>query len=311
MDLPDRVSALRAFNRFWTARIGALDAHLLDTPYSLAEARVLFELAHAPSLGVSQLREQLRIDPGYLSRILGRLARGGLVALARASDDARRQIAKLTSRGRSAYRTLDRRAAADVTELLAARPDAAQERTIAAMAEIRRALGERTAPPALVLRAPAAGDLGWIVERHGTLYAREYGWDVEFEALVASIVAEYGARRDSRREACWIAELDGERVGCVMCVRKSARIAQLRLLLVEPTARGHGIGARLVAECVRFARERGYQRIMLWTNDVLDSARRIYEAAGFALVASGPHTAFGHDLVEQTWELVLREPRTP
>lgn len=310
MDLPARVSALRAFNRFWTARIGALDAHLLDTPYSLAEARVLFELAHAPSVAVGQLREQLRIDAGYLSRILARLARGGVVALARAPDDARRQIAKLTSRGRSAFRTLDRRAAADVTELLAARPDAAQERTIAAMAEIRRALGEPTAAPALVLRAPGAGDLGWIVERHGALYAREHGWDVEFEALVARIVAEFGARRDSRREAAWIAELDGERVGCVMCVRKSARVAQLRLLLVEPSARGHGIGARLVAECVRFARDRGYQRIVLWTNDVLHSARRIYTAAGFALVASGPHTAFGHELVEQTWELALREPRT-
>jgi len=197
-----------------------------------------------------------------------------------------------------------------VTTLLAACPDAVQERTVAAMAQIRRALGDRNEAPALVLRAPAAGDLGWIVERHGTLYAREYGWDVEFEALVARIVAEFGARRDSRREAAWIAELDGERVGCVMCVHKAAGVAQLRLLLVEPTARGHGVGARLVAECVRFARDRGYQRIVLWTNDVLHSARRIYEAAGFTLVASGPHSAFGHDLVEQTWELVLREPRT-
>jgi len=221
MDMQARVAELRAFNRFWTARIGALDAHLLQTPYSLGEARVLFELAQRPSIPVAELRGELRLDAGYLSRILARLVRLRLVAIATAPTDARRQIARLTATGRRAFRTLDRRAARDVTQLLGACPDEAQERTIAAMTQIRRALGERAAAPALVLRPPRAGDLGWIVERHGAVYAREYGWDFEFEALVAQIVADFGARRDTRHEAAWIAELDGERVGCVMCVRKS------------------------------------------------------------------------------------------
>jgi len=305
MDLPARVAELRAFNRFWTARIGALAAHHLETEFSLAEARVLFELANRPSVPVGELRSELRLDAGYLSRILQCLSRARLVALAPAPDDRRRQIARLTAAGRRAFAVLDRRAAADVSRLLAACPEAAQERTVTAMAQIRRALGERTAPPALVLRPPHGGDLGWIVERHGAIYAREYGWDVTFEALVARIVADFGARNDREREAVWIAELDGERVGSIMCVKKSPRVAQLRLLLVEPSARGHGVGSRLVAECLAFARDRGYARIVLWTNGVLHSARRIYEGFGFTLVATGTHARFGHHLVEQTWELAL------
>jgi DNA-binding MarR family transcriptional regulator/GNAT superfamily N-acetyltransferase len=304
VDLDDRISALRAFNRMWTSRIGVLDDHLHDTPYSLTEARVIFELAQRPSGEVAALREGLGLDPGYLSRILARFKREGLVAVAPSARDGRRQIVSLTAKGQRAYRTLNTRAGKDVAKLLESVPDGEQERLVAAMRAIERVFAKRT-PGMVVLRPPRAGDLGWIVERHGALYAREYGWNEEFEGLVARIVGDFVAKRDARREAAWIAELDGERAGCVMCVKQNTSTAKLRLLLVEPTARGHGIGRRLVDECVRFARDHGYKRLVLWTNDVLHSARRIYEAAGFSLASSGKHHAFGHDLVEQTWELSL------
>jgi DNA-binding MarR family transcriptional regulator/GNAT superfamily N-acetyltransferase len=300
----DRVAAFRAFNRMWTTHIGVLDDHLHDTPFSLTEARVIFELAQRPSMEVSALRTDLGLDPGYLSRILGRFKRDGLVVLAQSDADARRHVATLTSAGQRAYRTLNARSAKDVAALLDGLSGDQQDRLLGAMHEIERVLGKR-APNLVVLRPPRAGDLGWIVERHGALYAREYGWNEEFEALVARIVSDFVGKRDPRREAAWIAELDGQRVGCVLCVKKTATVAQLRLLLVEPTARGHGIGRQLVDECVRFARDHGYKRIVLWTNDVLNSARRIYQAAGFVLASSGKHHSFGHDLVEQTWELRL------
>jgi DNA-binding MarR family transcriptional regulator/GNAT superfamily N-acetyltransferase len=304
MNVAERISAVRAFNRFWTARAGVLDARLLDTPYSLTEARVLFELAQAPTRAVAELRTELGLDAGYLSRILARFKREKLVALEMSSTDARRQVARLTAEGRRAFRTLDRRSAGEIEALLTPYTDDEQHRLVAAMSEIRRVLDARDTG-GVVIRAPEPGDLGWVVERHGARYAQEYGWNEQFEALVAKIVGAYGQTRDPAREAAWIAEVDGERVGCVFCVKKTARVAQLRLLLVEPKARGLGIGRRLVAECIRFARDRRYKRIMLWTNDVLHSARRIYEAAGFELVHSGKHHSFGHDLVEQTWELAL------
>lgn len=307
MDLDARVAAFRAFNRAWTAKIGVLDAKLHDTPFSLTEARVLFELAQARSqdVAVGALREQLALDAGYLSRILARFERDKLIAIEAARGDARKQVARLTAVGRRAFATLDARAARDVAALLGAYSDAQQQRLVAAMGEIERVIEPRR-PGVVVLRAPRAGDLGWVVERHGAIYAREYGWSDEFEGLVATIVGEYVAKRDREREAVWIAELDGERAGSVFCVQKSATVAKLRLLLVEPTARGHGIGRRLVDECIAFARDRGYKKLTLWTNSVLISARKIYEAAGFTLVASSRHRAFGHDLVEQTWDLDLR-----
>lgn len=288
----------------WTARIGVLDDQLHDTPFSLTEARVIFELAQGPSVEVQALRKQLNVDAGYMSRILARFKRKGLVEVEHSDVDARRQIARLTTAGLRAYRTLNARSTKDVAALLDELSNDDQERLVAAMHEIERLLGPRERA-IVTVRPPRAGDLGWIVQRHGWLYAREYGWNDEFEGLVARIIGEFVAKRDARREAAWIAEIDGERVGCVLCVKKNPTTAQLRLLLVEPTARGHGIGRKLVDECVCFARDTGYKRIVLWTNDVLHAARRIYEAAGFVLTKSGKHHSFGHDLVEQTWELSL------
>ncbi|HSN24877.1 MAG TPA: helix-turn-helix domain-containing GNAT family N-acetyltransferase [Kofleriaceae bacterium] len=305
--MPDHVAALRAFNRMWTARIGVLASHLHDTPFSLTEARILFELAQQPSLEVATLRTDLGLDAGYLSRILARFKREHLVELAASPTDARRQRATLTKAGHRAFRTLDTRAAADVSTLLATLSDADRDRLLAAMRDIERVLAPPRAAP-ILLRPPRAGDLGWIVERHGALYAREYAWNDEFEALVARIVSDFVTKRDPRREAAWIAERDGERVGCILCVKKTTTTAQLRLLLVEPSARGHGIGRTLVDECIRFARDHGYRRIVLWTNSVLDSARRIYQAAGFTLAHAAKHHAFGHDLTEQTWRLALDRP---
>ncbi|HEX4455899.1 MAG TPA: helix-turn-helix domain-containing GNAT family N-acetyltransferase [Kofleriaceae bacterium] len=303
----DRVAALRAFNRFWTARIGALDGRLLASRFSLSEARVLYELAQRDSIDTGELKAALRMDAGYLSRILSRFRREGLAKTPYSRSDRRRQTVEITGKGRAAFRDLDARSNDDVRALLANSSEDAQRSIATALASIRRMLGEPVkAPRAYVLRAPHAGDLGWVVERHGAIYAREYGWNDEFEALVARIVADYVAKRDPDRDAAWIAELDGERVGCIFCVAKSEKVAQLRLLLVEPSARGIGVGARLVAECVAHARRCGFDKLVLWTNDVLTGARKLYEAAGFELVASGKHRAFGRALVEQTWELPLR-----
>ena len=302
----DRVAAIRAFNRFWTARIGALDGRLLASPFSLSEARVLYELAQRDAVDTGELKAALRMDAGYLSRILSRFGREGLAKARYSRTDRRRQTVEITGKGRAAFRDLDARSNADVRALLANGSEDAQRDVTRALASIRRMLGEpSTLPRAYVLRSPQPGDLGWVVERHGAIYAREYGWNDEFEALVARIVADYVAKRDRARDAVWIAELDGERVGCVFCVAKSATVAQLRLLLVEPSARGLGIGARLIAECIAHARRAGFTKLVLWTNDVLVSARKLYEAAGFTLVSSGKHRAFGKALVEQTWELAL------
>ena len=301
----DRVAAVRAFNRFYTRWVGALDEGLLHTRHSLPEARLLFELGRSSETEVAALRRALDLDPGYLSRLLAGLESQGLVARERSPADARRQVARLTRTGRSALRVLDRRSAEHVGAALAALGGNERERLLAAMGAIERVLEPAEAPGPAVLRAPAAGDYGWIVERHGALYAAEYRWDVGFEALVARIVADFASGHDAEREAAWIAELDGRRVGSVLCVRGDERTAKLRLLLVEPSARGAGIGGRLVDECIAFARRAGYAEIALWTNDVLHSARRIYERAGFELVESEPHHSFGHDLVGQTWSRPL------
>ncbi len=297
----DRVAAVRAFNRFYTNRIGVLGDGLLRTPHSLTEARVLYELGQRDVTEVADLRRELEIDAGFLSRLLARLQRNGLVARERSQDDARRQRIRLTADGSAAFAELDRRSAAEIGELLRALGEEDQRRLVAAMDIVRGVLEDVPRSDGFVLRPAHAGDFGWIVHRHGVLYAQEYAWDESFEALVARIVADYVEHRDPRREAAWIAELDGEPVGCVLCVRREDDVAQLRLLLVEPRARGRGIGARLIEECLRFATRAGYRRITLWTNDILHEARRLYERAGFELVESAPHHSFGHDLVEQTW----------
>jgi DNA-binding MarR family transcriptional regulator/GNAT superfamily N-acetyltransferase len=307
--MPDeRVAAVRAFNRFYTTVIGLLGEGLLRTPYSLTEARLIFELAQREATEVADLRRALDLDAGYLSRILARFVSDGLVTRARSSSDGRRQVIRLTGQGRRAFKTLDRRSADEIRSLLAQLSDEEQRRLVDAMAAIRDVFkGPRRAPP-FVIRPPRSGDFGWVVQRHGVLYAEEYGWDETFEALVARIVADYVDHRDPRREEAWIAEVDGERVGCVFCCRKDRATAQLRLLLVEPRARGKGIGTRLVEECIRFARSAGYERLMLWTNDVLEDARRIYERTGWKLVEEEVHHSFGRDLVGQNWWLKLKEP---
>ena len=297
----ERVAAVRAFNRFYTNRIGVLRDGLLRTPHSLTEARVLYELGQRDVTEVADLRRELDIDAGFLSRLLARLQRNGLVARERSQDDARRQRIRLTAEGSAAFAELDRRSAAEVGELLDALGEEDQRRLVAAMDVVRGVLEDVPRSDGFVLRPAHAGDYGWIVHRHGVLYAQEYAWDETFEALVARIVADHVEHRDPRREAAWIAELDGEPVGCVLCVRREQDVAQLRLLLVEPRARGRGIGARLIEECLRFAKRADYRRITLWTNDILHEARRLYERAGFELVESAPHHSFGHDLVEQTW----------
>ena len=302
----DRVAAVRAFNRFYTRRVGLLGDDFLHTPHTLTEARVLYELGHGDVAEVAELRRELDIDPGYLSRLLSRLEEQDLVVRERSQDDGRRQRVGLTAAGEEAFADLDQRSAGEIGALLDGLGEERQRRLVAAMQVIADVLGDGPAQDAaVVLRPPHSGDYGWIVHRHGAQYAEEYDWDETFEALVARIVADYAEGHDPRREVAWIAELDGEPVGCVLCVREDESTAKLRLLLVDPRARGRGIGSRLVDECVRFARRAGYRRIVLWTNDVLHDARRLYERAGFRLVESGEHHAFGHDLVEQTWSLDL------
>lgn len=297
----DAVAAVRAFNRFYTRWVGALDEGLLRTRHPLPEARVLFELGRGELTEVAALRRTLELDAGYLSRLLASLEAQGLVTRERDASDGRRQLARLTRQGRTAVRDLDRRSAREVGARLRSLAPGDRERLVAAMDAIERILEPPAEPPEISTRAPAPGDLGWIVERHGAVYAREFGWDTDFEALVARIVGDFAAGHDPERERAWIALADGERAGSVLCVRKSARVAQLRLLLVDPRHRRLGIGARLVDECLSFARATGYREITLWTNDVLESARRIYEAAGFRLVDSEPHRSFGHELVGQHW----------
>ena len=301
----DRVAGVRAFNRFYTARIGVLRDGLLQTQHSLTEARVIYELGQREVTEVADLRREMDIDAGFLSRLLARLQTHGLVARERSTDDARRQRVRLTEEGAAAFAELDRRSAQEIGAVLDALSEDDQKRLVAAMSTVHDVLTQAPPPAGFVLRGPAPGDLGWIVQRHGALYAQQYGWDESFEALVARIVADYAESHDPRREAAWIAEVDGQPAGCVLCVRREDDVAQLRLLLVDPRARGRGIGARLVDECLRFARRAGYTRITLWTNDVLHEARRIYERAGFELVEAAPHHSFGHDLVEQTWARAL------
>ena len=300
-----RVGAVRAFNRFYTNLIGLLGEGLLRTPYSLTEGRVIFELGQRDATELADLRRALDLDAGYLSRIIARFDADGLVTRERSSGDRRRQVIGLTNRGRDAFRTLDARSAEEVGAVLSRLTEEERRRLLGAMGAIQQLLGGTAPPRPFVLRPPAPGDYGWIVQRHGAVYADEYGWDEDFEALVARIVADFAEGHDPKREGAWIAELDGEPAGCVLCTKRDEKVAQLRLLLVEPRARGIGIGGRLVEECIRFARRSGYEELMLWTNEPLEDARRIYERAGFELRKEEPHHSFGKDLVGQDWWLRL------
>jgi DNA-binding MarR family transcriptional regulator/GNAT superfamily N-acetyltransferase len=295
------IEDVRGFNRFYTRVLGLLRPDLAGSAFGLTEARVLFELAHRDDAAVSDLRRDLELDAGYLSRILSGFTTSGLVAREKSAADGRRQVVRLTDDGRQAFAELDRLQAGAIATMLAPLDEEQRTELVTSMGRIRRTLGDEPRWRGLVLRPPAPGDLGWVVERHGYRYAAEYGWDTTFESLVARIVADFADRDDTKREAAWIAELDGERVGCVFCTAADKDTAQLRLLIVEPSARGAGVGTRLVDECLRFARRAGYRRITLWTNDVLLAARRIYERAGFRCDRREPHHSFGHDLVGEYW----------
>jgi DNA-binding MarR family transcriptional regulator/N-acetylglutamate synthase-like GNAT family acetyltransferase len=304
--LEARIDAVRRFNRFFTRRIGVLREGLLHTPYSLTEARILFEISHRAEVAASDLSRELGLDPGYLSRILARLEQKGLIDKVRSETDARRRLLLLTPQGQDAFSLLDSRSREEVAEMLCELSEGDQRRLLEAMQTIEGVLdkGFKFSEP-FFLRQHRPGDMGWVVHRHGVLYAWEYGWDERFEALVAQIVADFVNNYDAARERCWIAEMSGEIVGCVFLVRASDTVAKLRLLLVEPEARDLGLGTRLVEECISFARQSGYTTLTLWTNSVLDAARRIYEKHGFKLVEEEEHHSFGQDLVGQNWELTL------
>jgi DNA-binding MarR family transcriptional regulator/GNAT superfamily N-acetyltransferase len=308
---PDVTGAIRRFNRFYTARIGALGGGHLGTPFSLTEARVLYELGdHGPATA-AVLAQALEADPAQVSRTVARLTRAKLVSRARHARDGRALLLSLTAAGRREFQRLDRLSRERNATLVARLDPEEQARLLAAMRTIETALADRpAAPPAVVIRAHRPGDLGWIVSLHGSVYAEEYGWDASFEALVAGVAKEFLEKFDPRHEGCWIAEVDGRRVGSVCLVRKSASVAKLRLLIVDPAARGLKVGSRLVDECLRFARRAGYRKVTLWTNSILDAARHIYERAGFVKVETGPvEHVFGKDLVFETWELTLGGPK--
>ncbi len=305
-ELETRTDAIRRFNRFFTRQIGVLREGLLHSPYSLTEARILFEIAHRKDLTASDLSRELGLDPGYLSRILARLEQQGLIDKVRSETDARQRLLSLTPDGKDAFSLLDNRSREEVAEMLSGLSEGDQRRLLEAMKTIESILdkGFKFSEP-FFLRPHEPGDMGWVVHRHGVLYAQEYGWDERFEALVAQIVADFVNNFDPAKERCWIAEMNGEIVGCVFVVKASDTVAKLRLLLVEPKARSLGLGTRLVEECIRFARRSGYKTLTLWTNSVLDAARRIYEKQGFKLVEEEKHHSFGHDLLGQNWELAL------
>jgi len=299
----DHVLAVRAFNRFYTRKLGVLDQQLLKSPFSLSEARVLYELAHGGELSAKQIGPELGLDPGYLSRIVQGFDDAGLIARTPLVSDRRQYRLSLTAKGRQAFAKLDRATQEDVAAMLRPLMEEDRGRLTGAMATIERLLGApRTRPPAAILRTPRPGDMGWVVQSHGALYAAEYGFDSAFEALVAEIVAKFMTSFDSSRERCWIADIEGRPVGSVFLVKASDDVAKLRLLLLDPAARGQGLGQRLVSECMSFAKACGYRRITLWTQSILVAARKIYQDAGFTLVASEPHRSFGQDLIGETWE---------
>jgi DNA-binding MarR family transcriptional regulator/GNAT superfamily N-acetyltransferase len=307
--LDRRIDAIRRFNRFYTGQIGVLHEGLLDSPFSLTEVRVLYELAHHEKPTAAEIAGELGLDAGYLSRILTGFEKRRLIEKGDSKTDGRASLLSLTKRGRETFAPLEKRSAEQVGMVLQELRDADQSRLIGAMETIENVLKagseEDKHKGPYLLRPPQPGDLGWVVYRHGALYAQEYGYDETFEALVAEIVAKFAQRFDAKRERCWIAERDGEIVGSVFLVAESKTVAKLRLLYVEPSARGLGMGGRLVSECVRFARHARYKKIVLWTQSELDAARRIYAKSGFRVTHKERHHSFGKDLVAETWDLAL------
>ena len=308
-DLEARIAAVRRFSRFYTRQLGLLQESLVQTSFSLTEARVLYELAHRDTVTASALAAELNLDHGYLSRILRRFAEDGLLAKKRAPNDGRQSLIAITAKGRKAFAPLNKGSHDQVAAMLEALSVADQARVVGAMTTVETLLGASSpnSPivPAIILRQHQPGDMGWVTSAHGALYAQEYGWDITFEALVAKITAEFIENLDPRRERCWIAELDGKRVGSVFVVRKNGEVAKLRLLILDPRARGLKLGRRLVEECLRFAKAAGYSSMTLWTQSNLTAARAIYQRAGFKLSAQEPHRSFGVDLIGETWERAL------
>lgn len=308
-DLPptaEQILAVRTFNRFYTRKLGVLDQHLLQSPFSLSEARVLYEIAQRAGISAKDIGLSLGLDPGYLSRIVQSFDEQGLIARTPLPTDRRQQVLGLTAKGRQAFAKLDDSSQAEIGRLLGALARQDRERLVAAMATIEALLDPKPTPrPAVLLRSHRPGDMGWIVSRHGAVYAEEYGWDSSFEALAAEITAHFLRAFDPAREHCWIAEVDDVPVGSIFLVKSSDEVAKLRLLLVEKKARGLGVGRALVDQCIRFAREKNYTRVVLWTQSILIAARDIYRRAGFERTGEEPHRSFGVDLVGETWELKL------
>ena len=305
-ELSQRIAAVRRFNRFYTRQIGLLQEGLLRSPFSLTEARVIYELAHREKTTATELADELGLDAGYLSRMLNRFQKRQLLVKQASETDGRQSLLQLTAQGQAAFVKLNADSQGEIEALLNKLSPPDQTRLLTSMYTIEALLGaqpERRA--SYILRPPQPGDMGWVVQRHGALYAQEYGWNEQFEALVAEIVAKFVKDYDPRWERCWIAEVDGENAGSIFLVKQAEGVAKLRLLLVEPKARGLGIGNRLVSECIRQARQMGYQKMTLWTNDVLVAARHIYQKAGFQCIEREPYQGFGHDLVSETWEMTL------
>jgi DNA-binding MarR family transcriptional regulator/GNAT superfamily N-acetyltransferase len=316
-----QIARVRAFNRDYTRRIGVLSERLLDSPYSLTQVRVMYEIAHRSGVTAGELAEELDLDRGYLSRMLKGFETKKLLVRTPAPEDGRRQHLRMTPAGLRVFAPLEKRSQEQVRGMLSALDEERRRILLEAMDKIQNALGnksssgksqpEKSQPEKgdlarqLTLRSHRPGDMGWVVQRHGEIYHQEYGWNEEFEALVAEITAEFVRKLDVTRERCWIAEHDGRRVGCIFLVAKDATTAKLRLLLVDPDARGLGVGRKLVAECVRFARATGYRKIVLWTQETLTAARHLYTEAGFVKTAREPHRSFGHDLIGETWEREL------
>ncbi len=306
--LDRKIESVRRFNRFYTKQIGVLREGLLDSPFSLTQARIIYELAHGEVMSATDLRRELGLDPGYLSRLLRGLIHQGLIDKRRSPDDGRRSLLSLSRTGKEAFDVLNTRSRDEIAAMLESLSKSEQTRLISAMSTIEGLLAEQADMKShVVLRNHEPGDMGWVTHLHGKLYAEVFGWDETFEALVAGITADFINNFDAKRERCWIAEVDGLPVGSAFIVKSSDEVAKLRLMIVDVKAQGLGIGKRLLTECIRFSRRRGYRKITLWTNSVLLAARGLYAAAGFELVHEEPHHSFGVDLIGETWELDLGE----
>ena len=304
--LEGQIAAVRGFSRFYTHKFGIIEPKLLDSPFTLQEARIIYEIAQQENCTATDLVRALGLDAGFLSRTLAALQRRQIVARKPSKTDRRANELVLTAKGRAAFAELENRSRREVAALLGGLDDEGRARVVGAMTAIEQALEPPQQKPAgFLLRSHRPGDIGWVVSRHGAVYAQEYGWDISFEALVAEITAQFLRNFDARREHCWIAEVGGEPVGSIFLVRGSDEVAKLRLLLVEKKARGLGVGRALVEQCIRFAKDSGYSSITLWTQSILVAARRIYQDSGFVLVATEPHRGFGRDLIGETWELEL------